>query len=146
MSTLDTLSTQDLRDVSKMCRQVSRRFLIYLQQELTPEANNTPISLCHPPSTMPGHAKSQEEKSVAFTKVHNDLISCVAHARVMQPQHNSQPTAQGNNTAPPHCPHCPHPPTWQQNHWTWSHPPAHPTHYLCCPHTTSSLLVMFAHR
>jgi hypothetical protein len=28
-----------------------------------------------------------------------------AHACVMQPQCDSQPTAQDNNTAPPHCPH-----------------------------------------
>jgi hypothetical protein len=66
-----------------------------------------------------------------------------AHSHAMQPRCNSQPTTQGNDTAPP-C--CPHPQTRQQNHQTWSHPRAHTAHYLRCPHTASNLLAMLACR
>jgi hypothetical protein len=79
------------------------------------------------------------------SQAHPMQVPTVPHAQfcIMQPRRDSQPTTQGDDTAPPRCPH---PWTRRQNHRTRSHPRAHTAHYPRCPHTASNLLAMLARR
>jgi hypothetical protein len=104
----------------------------------------TPVPTA-PARPTPHRASADSSPHPCTSQAHPMQVPTVPHAKscVMQPQHDSRPTTQGNNTAPPRCPH---PWTWRQNHRTRSHPHAHTAHYPRWPHTTSNLLVMLACR
>jgi hypothetical protein len=104
----------------------------------------TPVPTA-PARPTPRRASGDGSPHPCTSQAHPMQVPTVPHAQscVMQPQRDSRPTMQGNDTAPPRCPH---PWTRRQNHRTQSHPRAHTTHYPRCPHTASNLLAMLARR